>query len=65
MAYDGRVLRRAIARFEEDRQERETRFQERRETIFRRQPRLRQIDAEGCMGVFSDGLERVSGADKV
>ncbi|MCI6053894.1 ATP-binding protein [Dysosmobacter sp.] len=46
MAYDGRVLRRAIARFEEDRQERETRFQERRETIFRRQPRLRQIDAE-------------------
>ncbi len=46
MAYDGRVLRRAIQRFEEDRQERETRFQERRESIFRRQPRLRQIDAE-------------------
>ena len=46
MAYDGRVLRRALQRFEEDRQEREKRFQERREAIFRRQPRLRQIDAE-------------------
>lgn len=46
MAYDGRVLRRALQRFEEDRQEREHRFQERRESIFRRQPRLRQIDTE-------------------
>lgn len=46
MAYDGRVLRRAFQRFEEDRQERDKRFQERRESIFRRQPRLRQIDAE-------------------
>ena len=46
MAYDGRILRRAIARFEEDRQEREDRFQQRREGIFLRQPRLRQIDAE-------------------
>ena len=46
MAYDGRVLRRALQRFEEDRQERDKRFQERRESIFRRQPRLRQIDAE-------------------
>ena len=46
MAYDGRVLRRALQRFEEDRQEREKRYQERRESIFRRQPRLRQIDAE-------------------
>ena len=47
MAYDGRVLRRALQRFEEDRQEREHRFQERRESIFRRQPRLRQIDKIG------------------
>ena len=46
MAYDGRVLRRALQRFEEDRQERDKRFQERRESIFRRQPRLREIDAE-------------------
>lgn len=46
MAYDGRVMRRALQRFEEDKRERETRFQERREGVFRRQPRLREIDAE-------------------
>ncbi len=46
MAYDGRIMRRALQRFEEDKRERETRFQERRETVFRRQPRLRQIDGE-------------------
>lgn len=46
MAYDGRIMRRALQRFEQDRQERETRFQERRETVLQRQPRLRQIDGE-------------------
>ena len=46
MAYDGKILRRALRRFEEDRQIREERFQQRREDIFRRQPRLREIDTE-------------------
>ncbi|WP_295581864.1 ATP-binding protein [uncultured Oscillibacter sp.] len=46
MAYDGKVLRRALQRFEEDRQQRRERFQERRESIFSRQPRLREIDGE-------------------
>ncbi len=46
MSYDGKIMRRAMQRFEEDRQERETRFQERREAVFRRQPRLRQIDSQ-------------------
>ena len=46
MAYDGKIMRRALTRFDQDRQERQTRFEERRETIFRRQPRLREIDAE-------------------
>ena len=46
MAYDGKIMRRALQRFEEDRTLRETRFEERRESIFRRQPRLRQIDTE-------------------
>ena len=46
MAYDGRVLRLALQRFEEDRRERQERCRERRERIFARQPRLRQIDAE-------------------
>ena len=46
MAYDGRVMRQALQRFEEDRRERQERCRERRERIFTRQPRLRQIDAE-------------------
>ena len=46
MAYDGRVLRLALQRFEEDRRQRQERCRERRERIFARQPRLRQIDAE-------------------
>ena len=46
MAYDGKIMRRALTRFEDDRQERQNRFEERREAIFRRQPRLREIDTE-------------------
>ena len=46
MAYDGKIMRRALQQFEEDRQAREERFQARRESVFRRQPRLRQIDEE-------------------
>ena len=44
MAYDGKIMRRALQRFEEDRRARDDRFQERRESIFRRQPRLKEID---------------------
>lgn len=46
MAYDGKIMRRALQKFEEDRQTRESRLQERRESIFLRQPRLREIDTE-------------------
>ena len=46
MAYDGKILRRALRHFEEDRRQRQERFQDRREHIYRRQPRLREIDAE-------------------
>ena len=46
MAYDGKIMRRALQQFEEDRQAREERFQARRESIFRRQPRLREIEDE-------------------
>ena len=46
MAYDGKIMRRALQQFGEDRQAREERFQARRESVFRRQPRLRQIDDE-------------------
>ena len=46
MAYDGKVMRLALQRFEEDRQRRQTQYQERRERIFARQPRLREIEGE-------------------
>lgn len=46
MAYDGKIVRRAVQRFEDDRRQREERFRERREGIFRRQPRLREIEGE-------------------
>ena len=46
MAYDGKVMRLALQRFEEDRRAREERFQERRDSVFRRQPRLKEVDAE-------------------
>lgn len=46
MAYDGKIVRRALRRLEEDRRDREDRARARRETVFGRQPRLREIDAE-------------------
>ena len=46
MAYDGKIMRRALQTFEEDRRAREERDQRRREDIFRRVPRLREIDRE-------------------
>ena len=46
MAYDGKVTRLALQRFEEDRQRRQEELEARRERIFRRRPRLRQIDAQ-------------------
>ena len=39
-------MRLALQRFEEDRQRRQAQYQERRERIFARQPRLREIDGE-------------------
>ena len=44
MAYDGKLLRLAQQEFEKDKAAREAEFQERRERIFRRQPRLKEID---------------------
>lgn len=46
MAYDGKIMRRALQKFEEDRQLREERYRERRESIFQRSPRLREIERE-------------------
>ena len=45
MAYDGKIMRLALQKFEADRQERRDRFEQRRATIFDREPRLKAVDA--------------------
>ena len=46
MSYDGRILRRALARFDEDRQRREENFRERERAVYRKEPRIEQINIE-------------------
>ncbi len=46
MAYDGKVLRRASARYDEDKQRREAEFRARQRTCYAAQPRLEEIDRE-------------------
>lgn len=48
MAYDGKIMRRAMARLEADRQVRENAFLRRTEQAYAREPRLREIEAELC-----------------
>jgi len=45
MAYDGKIMRLALQKFEADRQARQDRFRQRRESIFDREPRLKAVDA--------------------
>lgn len=46
MGYDGKIMRRALQHFERDKARREDEFEQRRETLYRLDPRLRQIDRE-------------------
>ncbi len=46
MAYDGKVMRRALQKFEEERRAWEEQEQRRRESVFQRAPRLREIEGE-------------------
>ena len=43
MAYDGKIMRLALQEFEKDTNAREAELRDRRERIFQKQPRLRQI----------------------
>lgn len=61
MAYDGKILHRAVTHYEADREERKQRLEERRELLFAREPRLREIQQElhGTMGrLISSALQR-------
>ena len=46
MAYDGKIMRRAQARFNEDKQRRTQQMEQRKELLFARIPRLAEIDRE-------------------
>lgn len=46
MAYDGKIMRRASQRFEEDRRRREEEFRRRQEAVYQKEPRLREIRRE-------------------
>ncbi len=64
MAYDARVLRRAAARYDEDRQRREELFRARQRECYEKEPRLEEIDRElshTMAKIIANGLRR--GAD--
>ena len=46
MAYDGRIMRQALARFEEDKQRREADFNQRRRRLYDAEPRLHEIEQQ-------------------
>lgn len=46
MAYDGRIMRQALARFEEDKQRRGADFAQRRDRLYAAEPRLREIEQQ-------------------
>ena len=61
MSYDGRILRRALARYDEDRQRREENFRERERAVYRKEPRIEQINIElshTMAKIIASGLKR-------
>lgn len=66
MAYDGRILRIAMQSYETDRSRHEAEVEARRQAIFARQPRLKEIDSE-LRGTMSRILSRAlrAGTDPI
>ena len=61
MSYDGKIMRRALARFEEDKQRRADAMEERRKLLYARIPRLQEIEQElgGTMSrIIASALSR-------
>ena len=66
MAYDGKIMRRALARYEEDKQRRLESYQARRRAVYARIPRMGEIERElqGTMSrIIASALKR--GTDPV
>lgn len=61
MAYDGSIMQRALARYDQDKQRRADELEQRRRTAFTRQPRLAEIERElrGTMGrIVTSALQK-------
>ncbi len=61
MSYDGRIMRRALARYDEDKQRRAESFRARQRAVYQRCPRIGEIERElSCtMGkIIASGLRR-------
>ena len=61
MPYDGKILSRAMARFDEDKQRRARQFRERQQQLFAREPELADIDRRlrGTMSqIITKALQR-------
>lgn len=61
MSYDGKIMRRALQRYEEDKQRREQMYQQRRDQLYSRIPRLGEIEKElsGTMSqIIASALQR-------
>lgn len=61
MSYDGKIMRRALARFDEDKQRRAQQMDERRQHLYTRIPRLAEIEKElsGTMSqIIASALSR-------
>ena len=61
MSYDGKIMRRALARFDEDKQRRAAAFQRQRERLYGQIPRLGEIERElrGTMSqIIASALQR-------
>lgn len=61
MSYDGKIMRRALQRYEEDKQRRQQMYQQRREQLYQRIPRLEEIEVQlsGTMAkIIASALRR-------
>ena len=61
MAYDGRLMRRALARFDEDKQRRAENFRARERAVYTKCPRIEEIDRElshTMAKIIASGLRR-------
>ena len=46
MSYDGRIMRQALVRFDEDKQRRTAEFARRRDRLYQAEPRLKEIEQQ-------------------